>query len=316
MSNPLVSIVTCTYNRAEMLKEAMSSILEQQYEPVERLVIDDGSSDNTNEVIAAYGDRIRYYRHDNKGLVATMNVACQQFARGEYIAFQDDDDLMPPDRITWLYEAMCRYPQAVLAVGEAEMIDAKGNRTGERITLQIKGKNNEPVLIEDGYKAILWPLITPATGATLFRKADGERIGWFDERFPRCCDTDFFARLGQLGPIVYVPRVVSYYRRGHTSRWSNNVVNSLLCEYGNLMLFEKHLRSIRSEQKEIRKRLQNRLFHTLRGLAFLARDRDKMPEMISEGHVKKGIALLGIKERLAYKWYVNIKLPVRKVIKG
>ncbi|MDA8388251.1 MAG: glycosyltransferase, partial [Nitrospiraceae bacterium] len=241
MNNPLVSIITCTYNRAGMLAEAVSSILAQKYDPVERIVVDDGSTDDTGDVMAAYGDDIRYYHQEHKGMEAALNVACRRLARGEYIAINDDDDLMLPDRIPRLYEALRRFPRAVLAVGDAELIDAWGNRTGERISFAIKVKREQPVLIENGYEAILWPLISPATCATLFRRADGERVGWFDEDFRRGSDTDFFGRLARLGPIVYVPGVVAYCRRGHPSKWDGHTANSLLCEISNLMLFEKHL---------------------------------------------------------------------------
>lgn len=317
MANPLITIVICTYNRADMLKEAMPSILAQTYEPVEILVFDDGSTDNTGEVVADFGDnRVRYYRQDNKGLAAARTVACGQLARGEYIAFQDDDDIMPPHRITCLYNAMLRYPQAVLAAGDWEMINVEGKLTGERITFTIEGKNDEPLLIEDGYKTIMWPMLSPLPNATLFRKAAGENIGWLDERFSRSSDTDFFARLAQLGPIVYVPEVVAYYRSGHTRMWSDNDVNGLVCEYNSFMLYEKHLKSLTTDRHEIQKRLEFRMLHTLTKLAFLARNCDKIPEAINPDYVTRGLSLLGMKDRLSYKWYVNFKLPMRKFIKG
>lgn len=314
MDNPLVSIITCTYNRAEMLKETIHSILAQEYSPVEHIVVDDGSTDDTEKAVAAYGKSIHYYSHENKGLMATLNIACRQLAQGEYIAINDDDDLMLPDRITRLYEALCRFPQAVLAVGDAEMIDAEGARSGRRITFDIKGKKDKPILIENGYKALLWPLISPATCATLFRRSDGERIGWFDEGFPRNFDTDFFARLAQLGPIVYVPRTVAYYRRGHASRWSDNIGNNLLCEYGNFMLFEKHLKSGHAD-REMVKRLQTRMLHALKTLVLLTHRAEDIPAGIKDDYARKGLPLLDIKKRLAYKWYSEIRFPLMNAIK-
>ncbi len=317
VNNPLVTIATCTRNRADLLRETLSSILVQQYDPVEIIVVDDGSTDGTKKTIADYKDKIVYHSQENSGFARALNTACR-LARGEYIAINDDDDLMPPDRISRLYEALCRFPRAVLAVGEAEMIDSAGNRTGKLSTYALKGNSDAPILIENGYGAILWPLITPATCATLFRRADGERIGWIDERFRRSADTDFFSRLALLGPIVYVPQVVAYYRRRHTYMWSDNIANNLLCEYNNLVLFEKHLKSVHAGQKEITERLQARMLHTLKRLAFLIRHAEDVPWEIERDFIrqKKGLPLLGLKKRLSYEWYARMRLPLASVIKG
>ncbi len=316
MINPLVSIVICTYNRAALLKDTMTGVLGQHYKNVEILIVDDGSTDNTREVIAHFGDRVRYYRQDHKGLAAARNIACKQLARGEYIAFQDDDDIMLPDRITCLYETLCRYPQAVLAVGEWEIMDAAGNLTGKRITLESKLKDTGTLLIEDGYKAILWPLISPSPCSSLVRKADGDRIGWMDERFSRSSDTDFFARFAQMGPIAYVPRVLAYVRRGHVQMWENNILNNLLCEYNNILLFGKHLASLDNDQKEIKKRLQNRMLNTLKRIVYLSSQCEEKPDIIERDYITKGLSMLGNKEQLVYKWYAAVMLPLRNAIKS
>ena len=104
MKNPLVSIVICCYNRAHLLSQTMESVFAQQYQPVEIVVVDDGSTDHTPELIESYGERVRYYWHENKGTSFTRTRGCQ-LAKGEFIAFQDDDDLMVPDLISNLYEA-------------------------------------------------------------------------------------------------------------------------------------------------------------------------------------------------------------------
>ncbi len=200
MNKPLISIVVCCYNRRHLLGQTMESIFAQDYKPVEILVVDDGSTDNTHELIESYGDKVRYYHHVNKGIAATRTIACE-LAKGEYIAFQDDDDLMPPNRITKLYEALSQYPTAVLVLGDCAYIDKNGNLTGEKshfnICDEIKDLIDKPLLIEDGYNAIMWPKVSPLPHTTLFRKADANKIGGFDTRFYACSDSDFFARLGK-----------------------------------------------------------------------------------------------------------------------
>jgi glycosyltransferase involved in cell wall biosynthesis len=98
MSAPLVSVIIPTYNRAALLTEAVNSVLLQTYQNVEIIVIDDGSTDNTTEVMAQYGDRVRYTRRPNAGVNVARNLGLKQ-ARGEFVALLDSDDLWAPYKL-------------------------------------------------------------------------------------------------------------------------------------------------------------------------------------------------------------------------
>ena len=313
MNRPLVSIVICTYNRVELLSQTLETVFAQQYRPVEIIVMDDGSSDRTPELLKKYKDKILCFRQSNQGIAAGRTNACK-LAHGEFIALQDDDDLMAPDRIPALYEAFCRHPSAVLAVGNWAYMTANGDLTGRQSRFRIHSESKEPTLINDGYKAVLFPELTPIPHATLFRKADGERIGWFDSErfFHACSDTDFFARLAALGPILYVPKVVSYYRKGHSSIWDKQ----FLSEYSRFLLFEKHLQLLGPDNSELKKKLQKRMRSTLNHLVKLKSKDIKIPNSVSPDFISKGFKLLGLKEKLSFLGSTYIKHKIRKLIVG
>jgi len=305
---PLVSIVICCHNRAELLPHTLESALNQYYRPVEIIVLDDGSTDGTQELMKNYSDKICYYRQKSSGVAAARTAACK-LAKGEYIAFLDDDDLMSEDRICRLYEALRLYPSTVLAFGDWAEIDNEGNLTGEQSNFKISSNNVEPLLIKDGYRSILWSEAQPLPHTSMFRRVHGERIGWFDTRFHVCEDADFFARCSQLGPIVYVPKIVSYYRRGHESLSSADNLRF----YGMLLLYSKHLRLMKDEQIDLKKRLQQNLFNTLKKIAILRRKDAKLPSSISNDYVAEGLSLIGLKYRLRYAWFILIKLQIRRI---
>ena len=313
MNNPLVSIVVCTHNRAAFLKHTMETIFAQTYRPIEILIVDDGSTDGTREFIESCGERVRYYRKEKSCIADTRTVACR-LAQGEYIAFQDDDDLMLPDRIDLLLDALYRYPEASFAAGDWAYIDKEGNLTGKKSTFTITAASEEPMVLEDGYKAVLWPLITPLPHTTLFRRADGDRVGWFDDArfFHACSDTDFFARLGKLGPIIYVPKVVSYYRMGHAQIWGKK----LLSEYSRFLLFEKHLTSLPADRNELKTRLQYRLLHTMQFMKDLTRKGAEANGCVARDYLKRGLSLLPPRERLAYAWHASVRLPLKTLLRG
>jgi len=284
----------------------MASVFAQEYKPVEIVVVDDGSTDNTTELMDSYGDKVRYYWQENQGVAVTRTNACR-LARGEYIAFQDDDDLMPLDRIVVLYEALRQHQSAVMAIGDWAAIDSDGNLTGTRWLPKDSSIDEQPILIRDGYEAVLWPKVPAAPHTTLFRRADGHKIGWFDHQYRNASeDKDFFARLGRLGSIVYVPKVVSYYRLGHTSLTSNGIAGAC----SKVLLFEKHLNLLESKQKKLRKRLQFRMLTSLKMMSPYKSKGMKLSDWVFNDYIKRGLSLLGFRDRLAYRWSTLIKFPI------
>ena len=179
--NPLVSVVVSTYNRADLLYETIQSILNQTYKKIEVIVVDDGSTDTTKKIVNSFEDyRIQYIYSENWGGPAKPRNIGIKRAKGEYIAFQDDDDLMVPDRIHLLLKALCVNPDAVLALGDYAFIDQSGNPTGEKSKFLLHEDSTDPitapVLLKDGYLSVLWPKVTPLPHTTLFRKSDAEKM--------------------------------------------------------------------------------------------------------------------------------------------
>jgi glycosyltransferase involved in cell wall biosynthesis len=120
---PLVSVVMPVFNAAGTVEEAVQSMLDQTYAHLEILVVDDGSSDGSADVVARLRDpRVRLLRRDHRGLVATLNDGCEQ-AQGEYVARLDGDDTSRPGRIEKQVECLRAYPDVGLVGTWAEIIE-------------------------------------------------------------------------------------------------------------------------------------------------------------------------------------------------
>lgn len=269
--------------------------------------MDDGSTDGTDELIATYGDKVRYIWQECQGIAVARSNA-SRVAKGEFIAYQDDDDLMPPNRIVRLYEALCQYPSAAFATGDFLVIDAEGKFTGTRWMPETAESNGNVTLIDDGQAAVLWPRIPAVPHTTLFRTALGEKVGWFDHDFKfACSDADFLARLGRLGPVAYVSEVVSHYRRGHRSIWDDDARSSC----SKVQLWEKHLNLIGKDKPELRKRLQERLGHILVKLASYQRQNDDTSGLPLDSYLQRGLAQLDVKNKILFNFNSKLKPPAK-----
>ncbi len=310
MTAPLVSLIICCYNRAYLLPKTLESAFAQSYQPIEIIVFDDGSEDNTEQLMSTYSDRIQYYRQENQGIAAARSNACR-LAKGEYIAFLDDDDLIPTERINLLMAALKEFPQAIFAVGDLAVIDDESQLTGKRWLPENHLGTQKNTLFEHGDEAVLWPHVPATPHTTLFRKADGEKIGWFDLQYRFASeDKDFFARLGRLGSIAYVPEIVSYYRCGHSSLTNNNNLRTL---YSQLLLFESHLHKISPERKKFRQRLQQRILQTLIKILSNKNMGSFQPNNKLNDDLKRALALLSLSDKLKYFWAAWIKRPIKAI---
>ena len=131
-SKPLISVIMPVYNGEKYLREAIDSVLAQTYTNFELLLINDGSTDNSEEIILSYKDnRIRYIKNErNLKLIATLNKGID-FANGTYISRMDADDTMPPERYEIQMKYMMKHPDVDLCSVWAHVTDEQGKRIGK-----------------------------------------------------------------------------------------------------------------------------------------------------------------------------------------
>ncbi len=207
-----VSAIIPTYNCAAYLVEAIESILAQTYQDVEIIVIDDGSTDNTRQVLEPYQGRIVYLYQENRGESVARNRGIE-VAKGEFIAFLDADDLWLPTKLERQVAAMDLYPEAVLAYSYAYAVDASGQQMCFRGSdLLCQG--------EAGLHQVFARLVTgnmiANPGTVLIRKRFLTEGTAFDSTIRWGEDWDLWLRLSLKGPFAFIPEPLACYRM-HTA---------------------------------------------------------------------------------------------------
>lgn len=196
---PLVTIVTPAYNQAEYLAATIESVLAQDYPHLEYIVLDDGSTDNTAEILKKYDDQILHERHENMGQANTLNRGWGM-AGGSLIGYLSSDDLLEPNTITKLVEALLVQPDASVAYCDFTLIDARGRSFRTVYTEEF----DEARLCEDLF-------CQPGPGA-LFRREVFDRTGGWAAHLHQIPDFEFWLRASKFGPFVRVPEVLAHYR--------------------------------------------------------------------------------------------------------
>ena len=232
---PSVSIVIATYNRAQFLGETIRSILNQQLRNFELIVVDDGSTDDTERLLAGYRSQLRYLYQENRGPSAARNfgVRC---ANADWISIQDSDDLCMPNHLQTLYGYAKDHPECAMVFANGDYL---GGREHNRETIIPRTKSqqlaNRGVKIEDFFEKSILRL-----QAALISKKAYDAIGGHDESLRICMDLDLGFRLLMNFPIAYLDSVVFSYRR-HAGNIGRNeelrltenirVIEKLLREY-------------------------------------------------------------------------------------
>jgi glycosyltransferase involved in cell wall biosynthesis len=206
--SPKVSICTPTYNRKDYLKETLDSIFAQTYRDYEVTVVDDGSTDGTEQMIKKTGYPVRYYWQENQGEAATRNKLIG-LAEGQFITFIDSDDLLMPDAVERMVNVMEAENEEVIVYGSYLRIDKDGNVCGRCKRKLHSGKIT---------KHLFQSIFVHSCGSMLPKRVL-KAAGGFDETLPVCCDYDLWLRLSLSHRFIALPEP-TFKRRRHKDNLS------------------------------------------------------------------------------------------------
>jgi hypothetical protein len=204
MSTPPVSVVMSVFNGQAFLEEAIESILSQTFRDFEFLVIDDGSTDATAEILARYASRdarVRIFRHENRGRAESLNIGIG-FARGKYVARMDADDVALPYRFDEQIDFMERHPGVGLLGGAVELINAAGKTID---TMQ-------PPLLDSEIRSVMLRYNPMCHPAVVMRREVAVSSGGYRKALLDADDYDLWLRMGERSELANLGKVILQYR--------------------------------------------------------------------------------------------------------
>ena len=205
-SNPLVSIIMPAYNAAEYIAEAIESVLIQNYRNFELIIVDDGSTDNTKDIIAGFKDeKIKYFYKENAGAASARNLAMKE-SKGDFLITLDADDMMAPDFIAKHLQQFEKHPETDLVYCDDYLIDEDGKPTRVSENPEYPDRKS---LIRDlfRYGCPIVPF------RTCIRKSVFDKIGFFDEDLLVGEDYDMMRRFVKSGLKIHHLKDALYLRR-------------------------------------------------------------------------------------------------------
>lgn len=217
---PLVSVIMPAYNTAHYIREAIDSVLEQDYPNKELIVIDDGSTDGTVEVLRSYGDRITLLTQRNQGSAVARNAGLAA-ARGEYVAFLDSDDVWLAGKLRLQIDHLQRHPDIGMVYTRWSVWKPGADGVFPPLAslghVREDGPADEPMpdLVPERsgwlYNRLLFSSLLH-TITVLARREFVDRVGRFDPELKRGQDYDFWIRASRLTEIHQLDRVLALYR--------------------------------------------------------------------------------------------------------
>lgn len=207
----LVSVIIPAYNRVKYIQQAVDSVLKQTYRSVELIVVDDGSTDGTFDLLQGYGDRILLIHHErrvNRGQSASINLGLTK-AKGKYIAILDSDDYWELNKLEVQVTFLEANPDVGLVYTNGYCVDAEGHRLYAYHSRDHVEHNDPNLVLLDCYMAL------PVN--SLVRKAVYDEVGFFEESFRAAQDHDMLIRMAEVTKFAYLPDYLFYYRRHQDS---------------------------------------------------------------------------------------------------
>lgn len=216
VENPLVSVLINNYNYGLYLKEAIESALNQTYVNTEIIVVDDGSTDHSPEIIASYGEKVIPVLKENGGQASAFNAGFA-ISRGEIICLLDSDDLWLPEKVEQVVEAARTYPNAAMIYNRVQNVDQSGKPFGEPWPPYkgIRGDISRQVAHTGG-----WCPRPPTTGLSFSRKFLCQIMPIPEAEYRLCADA-FWGDLAPFyGDVIGLETTLSLFRFHDANGWS------------------------------------------------------------------------------------------------
>lgn len=209
-TNPIFSVIIPTYNRVDYLCFTVESVLKQTFKEFELIIVDDGSTDGTKNMVSEYTDpRLKYVYHDNKGVSYSRNRGLE-LSKGVYMAFLDSDDRWVPHKLETTLEYINKYPE--IQIFHTEELWYKNDRIQNQ-----KKKHKKP----DGYVYLnALPICCISMSTAVLNKEVINKVGMFDESLPACEDYDFWLRTAIKYKVKLIPEYLTIKYGGRPDQLS------------------------------------------------------------------------------------------------
>jgi len=216
---PLITVVMPCFNAERLLARAIASVFNQSFSDLELIVVNDGSTDASAEILNSITDqRLVLIHQENSGVCRARNNALS-IAKGQFIAFLDADDYWDTECLSKLYQAFATDSEAVLSYCGWQNVGLPGG-TGEPF---VPPNYETPTKQADLFENCLWPI-----HATLTRRFAIEEAGGFDERILTSEDFLLWLKIGSEHRVVLVPEVLAYYQHHDGPQASDNIANTAI----------------------------------------------------------------------------------------
>lgn len=209
LNKPLVSVIIPTYNRDWIVREAIESVLAQNFSDYELIIVDDGSDDRTPDILAAYKKQIRVLRQPNRGVSAARNHGIAE-AAGRLIAFLDSDDLWLPGKLSTQVKFFEKNSDAMISQTQEIWI-----RNGRRVNPKKRHHKFSGMIFE---RSLALCLVSPS--AVMIQRSLFDTVGVFDEALPACEDYDLWLRISCRYPVYLIDTELIIKRGGHDDQLS------------------------------------------------------------------------------------------------
>ncbi len=208
-SMPSVSVIIPTFNRAHCIREAIHSVLIQSYPDFEIIVVDDGSTDDTETIVRSYESNVSYVYQENRGPSAARNSGIQR-ARGTYLCFLDSDDLWLKNKLKAQMELIRRSPEVKVCYTDEIWI-----RNGVRVNQRKIHRKYSGWIFRN-----CLPLCIISPSSVLLHREVFDIIGLFDENLMVCEDYDLWLRVSCRFPITFIDKPLIIKQGGHPDQLS------------------------------------------------------------------------------------------------